>query len=164
MGVTTRNIVALRRVFVGLIVVASVALAFTTAIADGTGKQTVMEKSLLTGSNVPVPVRAILERACQDCHSENTVWPWYSHIAPIAWQIRTDVERGRAFMDLSKWNDFTESERRGFTGAINAAVQNHLMPPPKYVWMHPEAQLSSDELELVRAWARSPKIRQPRKH
>jgi hypothetical protein len=156
--------VPLIRVCVGLIVVASIVLALTTATAGGTAKRTVLEKPLMKGSNVPARVRSILERACQDCHSENTVWPWYSHIAPIAWQIRTDVERGRAFMDLSKWNDFTESERRGFTGAINAAVQNHLMPPPKYVWMHPEAQLSSDELELVRAWARSPKIRQPRKH
>jgi hypothetical protein len=153
MGVTTRNIVPLRRVLVGLVVVASVALALTTAIVDGTGNQTAMEKSLLTGSNVPVPVRAILGRACQDCHSEKTVWPWYSHIAPIAWQIHTDVKRGRAFMDLSKWNDFTESERRGFTAAIGTAVQNHLMPPPKYVWLHPEARLSSSELELVRAWA-----------
>ena len=155
MGVTTRNMVPLRRVFVGLIFVASVAFALTTAIVDGTGNQKVMEKSLLTGSKVPVPVRAILERSCQDCHSEKTVWPWYSHIAPIGWQIHADVERGRAFMDLSKWNDFTESERRGFTAAIDAAVQNHLMPPPKYVWLHPEARLSSDELELVRGWSRA---------
>jgi uncharacterized membrane protein len=153
MGVTTRNIVPLRRVFVGLIVVASVALALTTAIVDGTGNQTVMKKSLLTGSNVPVPVRAILERACQNCHSENTVWPWYSHIRPISWEIHADVERGRAFMNLSKWNSFTDSERRGFTAAIEAAVQDHVMPPPKYVWMHREARLSSDDLELLRAWA-----------
>jgi Haem-binding domain len=153
MGVTTRNIVPLRRVLVGLIVVVSVALALTAAIVDGTGNQTAMEKSLLRGSNVPVPIPAILERACQDCHSEETVWPWYSHIAPIARQIHTDVEMGRAFMDLSKWNDFTESERRGYRAAIGAAVQNHVMPPPKYVWLHPEARLSSDELELVRAWA-----------
>lgn len=153
MDVTTRNIVLLWRVFVGLIIVASVALALTTVIVYGAGNQPIMKKSLLTSSNVPVPVRAILERACQDCHSEKTVWPWYSHIVPIAGQIHTDVERGRAFMDLSKWNDFTESERRGFTAAIGAAVQNHLMPPRTYVWLHPEARLSSDELELVRAWA-----------
>jgi hypothetical protein len=153
MAVTTRSVVLLRRAFVGLIIVASVALAVTAAIVDGIGNQIVMQKSLLTGSNVPVPVRAILEHACQDCHSENTVWPWYSHIAPIGWQIHTDVERGRAFMDLSKWNDFTESERRGFTAVIGAAVQNNLMPPRKYVWLHPVARLSSDELELVRAWA-----------
>src|SRR5215472_18503039 len=132
----TRNAVPSRRVFVGLIVGASVALALTTASADGTENQTAKAKSLLTGSNVPVPVRAVLQHACQDCHSKNTVWPWYSHIPPISWQIHSDVERGRAFMDLSKWNDYTEIERRGFTAAIGAAIQNHLMPPPKYVLMH----------------------------
>jgi|SRR3954454_22715826 hypothetical protein len=153
MGVTTRNIVPLRRVFFGLIIVASVALALTTLSVYGAGNQTITKRPLLTKSNVPVPVRTILERACQNCHSENTVWPWYSHIVPIAGQIHTDVKRGRAFMDLSKWNDFTESERRGFTAAIGAAVPNHLMPPPKYVWLHPEARLSSDELEVVKAWA-----------
>ena len=141
-----------RGVFVGLIVVSSFALALATATVDTTN-QTVTEKSFLTGSNVPVPVRAILQRACQDCHSENTVWPWYSHIPPISTEIHTDVERGRAFMDLSKWGNFTESKRRGFTAAIGAAVENHVMPPPKYVWMHREARLSSDDLALVRAWA-----------
>jgi hypothetical protein len=85
----------------GLIVVAMIALALTTAIVHGAGNEKVMEKSLLTGSNVPVPVRAILERACQDCHSEKTVWPWYSHIPPVDWQIHTDVEKGRAFMDFT---------------------------------------------------------------
>jgi hypothetical protein len=55
-------------------------------------------------------------------------------------------------MDLSKWNDYTETQRRGYTSAIGAATQNHLMPPPMYVWMHPEARLSSDDLELLKTW------------
>jgi uncharacterized membrane protein len=152
MGMTTRNLVSLRRVSVGFIVFASFVLALTTATVD-TASQTVREKSLFTESNIPVPVRAILERACRNCHSENTTWPWYSHIPPISWEIHTDVERGRAFMNLSKWNGFTESERRGFTAAIEASVQDRVMPPPKYVWMHREARLSSDDLEIVRAWA-----------
>jgi hypothetical protein len=112
-----------------------------------------MDKSVLAGSNIPVPVRAILQRACQNCHSENTTWPWYAHIPPISWQIHSDVAKGRAFMDLSKWNDYTEGERRGLMVAIGAATQGRLMPPPKYVWMHREARLSSDELKSVEAWA-----------
>ena len=56
-------------------------------------------------------------------------------------------------MDLSKWSDYTEGERRGFTAAIGAAIQGRLMPPAKYVWMHREARLSPDELDLVTAWA-----------
>jgi hypothetical protein len=112
-----------------LIVVTSVALALTTATSDGARNETVREKSLLAGSNVPAPVRAIPQRACQDCHSENTIWPWYSHIPPISWQIHSDVAKGRAFMDLSKWNDYTEGERRGFKVAIGAATQVILCHP-----------------------------------
>jgi hypothetical protein len=148
----TRNPAPLRRGFVGLIVIASVALALTTAASDGARNERVREKSLLAGSNVPVPVRTILQRACQDCHSENTIWPWYSHIPPISWQIHS-VAKGRAFMDLSKWNDYTEGERRGFKVAIGAATQGHLMPPSKYLWIHRDARLSSDELKTVQDWA-----------
>jgi Haem-binding domain len=148
----TRKEVSVRRVCFGLIVVVSIALALTTATAGGNAKRTVLEKPLMTGANVPPRVRSILERACQDCHSGNTVWPWYSHIPPIFSQIHSDVERGRAFMDLSKWSDYTETQRRGYTSVIGAATQNHLMPPPMYVRMHPEARLSSDDLELVKTW------------
>lgn len=153
MGMAIRNPAPWRRGFFGLIVAATVGLALTTAPSGGSRNETVIEKSLLAGSDVPVPVRAILQRACQDCHSENTIWPWYAHIPPISWQIHSDVAEGRAFMDLSKWNDYTEGERRGFRVAIGAAIQNHLMPPPKYVWMHRDGRLSSDELELIKAWA-----------
>jgi len=152
MSMVTRKHAPLRRVFAGLIVVAPIVLALTTATPGGTARRTALEKPFMTGSNVPARVRSILERACQDCHSENTVWPWYSYIPPISWEIQSDVEKGRAFMDLSKWSDYTETQRRGYTSAIGAATQTHLMPPPMYVRMHPEAQLSSDELELVRTW------------
>ena len=154
MVMTTRNPAPLSRHFAGLILVASVALALTTA-THSSRSEAFVEKSLLARSNVPEPVRAILQRACQDCHSENTIWPWYAHIPPISRQIHSDVQKGRAFMDLSKWNEYTEGERWGFRVAIGAAIQNHLMPPPKYVWMHSDARLSSDEIEFVKAWALS---------
>jgi hypothetical protein len=142
-----------RRSFAGLIVVASVTLALTTANPSGGRTETGMKTSLLAGSNVPESVRAILERSCQDCHSQNTIWPWYAHIPPISGQIHSDVAKGRAFMDLSKWNEYSEGKKRGLRVAIGAAIQDHRMPPPKYVWMHRDARLSSDELELIKAWA-----------
>ena len=153
MGMTKRKLTPVRRGFLGLVVVASVALALTTATSDRARNRTRIESPVLAGSNVPPPVREILRRACQDCHSENTTWPWYARVPPISRQIHKDVAKGRAFMDLSKWNDYTEPQRRGFTAAIGAAVQGRLMPPSPYVWMHREARLSSDERELVKAWA-----------
>jgi hypothetical protein len=152
MGMTTRKLAPVKRVFVGSIVFACFVLALTMVTLD-TGNQVVTEKSLLEGSDTPVPVRTILERACQNCHSDNTVWPWYSHVPLISHEIHSDVEKGRAFLDLSNWNNFTQADQRGFTAAIQAAVHDHLMPPPKYVWMHHEARLSSNDLELVKVWA-----------
>jgi hypothetical protein len=142
-----------RRGLFALIVLFFIALTVTTAVSKSSRDRNLTEKPFMAESNLPLPVRAILERACQDCHSQNTRWPWYAQIPPVSWQVHKDVARGRAFMDLSKWNEYTEGERRGFTLAIGAAIQNHLMPPPKYVWMHPAARLSSDELSSIKEWA-----------
>ncbi len=111
------------------------------------------EKALLVGSGVPSSIRSILQRACQDCHSDNTVWPWYAAVPPVSWQVRSDVLHGRAFMNLSKWSQYSDDERRGFVLAIQAATQARLMPPPKYVWLHGNSKLSDADLEVIREWA-----------
>ena len=56
-------------------------------------------------------------------------------------------------MDLSKWSEYTENERKGYLAAIVAATQTRLMPPAKYLWLHREARLSNDELRSLQSWA-----------
>jgi len=107
----------------------------------------------LSGSTVPAPVRSILERACRDCHSENTAWPWYASVPPISWQIRSDVTRGRAFMNLSKWNEYGEDRRHGFALAMMTAANAGVMPPSKYTLLHRDARLSKEDLMTLRKWA-----------
>ena len=144
---TTRtcNILALAIVF-------SVAVEFAPGSPGNTKSLSATQEPLFAGSDVPAPLRSVLQRACQDCHSQNTDWPWYANLPPISSQIHNDVTRGRAFMDFSKWNDYTEAQRRGYRLAIVAAVQENLMPPPKYVWMHSQARLSAVELKLLKEW------------
>ena len=67
--------------------------------------------------------------------------------------IHKDVAKGRAFMDLSKWNEYTDSERKGYLAAIVAATQTHLMPPANYARLHREARLSDAELLSLKTWA-----------
>jgi hypothetical protein len=97
----------------------------------------------------------VLQRACQDCHSANTVWPWYAHIPPVSFRIHDDVAKARAFMDFSKWNEYSDGQRRGFTTAIGAAVGSGLMPPSQYLWIHRRARLSTAELLAVQEWVRA---------
>jgi heme-binding protein len=125
------------------------ALAPRTSDARISGQR----RTLLAGSQTPPDVRSVLERACQNCHSENTVWPWYANLPLLSQQIHGDVDRGRSFMNFSKWDDYSELERRGYLLAIVAATESHLMPPPKYSWIHREARLSDAELRLLRSWA-----------
>ena len=55
-------------------------------------------------------------------------------------------------MDLSKWDQYTAGQRRGYLMAIRAATETQIMPPPKYVWMHRDAKLSGQDLDLLKEW------------
>ncbi len=85
---------------------------------------------------------ALVQRACGDCHSNQTTWPWYSNIAPISWLIQHDVQEGRARLNFS-----TGTMRE----ADNAArlVQRGQMPPAYYVLMHPTANLSAADKQAL---------------
>ena len=109
--------------------------------------------AFLAGTDVPPPVRAILERSCSDCHSAQTRFPWYANLPPVSWKVHRDVAHARAAMDLSRWNGYTDGERRGFRLAIGALAGSRLMPPPAYLWIHRRARLSPADLDTLRTWA-----------
>jgi hypothetical protein len=79
--------------------------------------------------------RATAVIACFDCHSNQTVWPWYSNIAPMSWLVQRDVDEGRAHLNLSEWTPGQGSEAA-------EKVQANEMPPFRYLLAHPEARLS----------------------
>jgi mono/diheme cytochrome c family protein len=88
--------------------------------------------------------RALAVRACYDCHSNETKWPWYSHVAPISWLVQRDVDQGRTALNFSEWN-------RGQKEAHEAAetVQEGEMPLRAYLFAHPEAHLSGSERQSL---------------
>ena len=84
--------------------------------------------------------RATFERACNDCHSHATQWPWYSHVAPVSWLIQKDVDKGRAEFNVSTWGaDLDAGED------ASREVEKGKMPLPKYLKLHPEARLTDEE-------------------
>ena len=141
-----------KRSLTGLIAVCCIGL-IVNRNAHGPEKLLETENSMLTGSMMPLQVRSILQRACRDCHSDNTVWPWYADVPPISGRVHRDVERGRALMNLSKWSDYSDSERRGFALAILTVTKARVMPPTIFVWMHRDAKLSDADLKEIQKWA-----------
>ena len=84
--------------------------------------------------------RELFFRACGDCHSNETVWPWYSQIAPVSWLVQHDVDEGRSHFNVSEWG---RPENHGDDAAD--LVREGEMPPWFYLPAHPEAQLSEAE-------------------
>ncbi len=113
------------------------------------------QRTLTKDFDAPVPVRQIIERACLDCHSNETVWPWYSYIPPISMQIHSDVNNARQFMNFSHWSEYTAEEQHDFISQIAYATNARIMPPPRYLWIHRDARLSVADLEALKQWARS---------
>lgn len=107
------------------------------------------------GGEVPAPpeVRAILKRACYDCHSNETVWPWYGRVAPFDWLMERDVREGRREVNFSTLADAPLKRRQRKWMEIPEQVEKREMPPWFYTAVHPEARLSdADRAALVR-WA-----------
>lgn len=88
--------------------------------------------------------RNLAQRACYDCHSNRTRWPWYSSVAPISWRIQRHVVEGREKLNFTALatGDEQMSESAGEAGE---AVSKRKMPPADYLLMHPEAWLSDAE-------------------
>ena len=90
----------------------------------------------------------IAVQACYDCHSNETVWPWYSQIAPASWLVVRDVRSGRRHLNFSDWDNMRGEAREGEVMA--EVIYEGEMPPAYYLTMHPEARLTdAEKRELV---------------
>jgi hypothetical protein len=89
--------------------------------------------------------RELARVACFDCHSNETVWPWYTNVAPFSWLIQRDVDEGRQHLNFSEWKGLTA--RR--LSEIPEVIQEGSMPPLQYTIIHPDAVLSSTQKQQL---------------
>ena len=101
------------------------------------------------------PVLQVLERACFDCHSNRTVWPWYSKVAPVAWFVAGHVKEGREHLNFSEWESLPADRRAKLAGEAYEEVAGGKMPLSGYTMLHGEARLTGADLNLIKAWSRS---------
>lgn len=98
-------------------------------------------------------VRAVLRRACYDCHSNESTWPWYSRVAPVSWLVARDVEEAREHLNFSTWNRLSAEDRAEAFEEAWEEVEDGEMPLWFYMPLHPEAKLTAEDRALLRAWS-----------
>jgi Haem-binding domain len=103
----------------------------------------------------PPEVREVLRRACYDCHSNETVWPWYSHVAPVSWLLAHDVSEGRRELNYSRWSSYSPKRQAKLRKETWKEVDEREMPPWYYLPMHPAARLGEADRVLLRDFALS---------
>jgi hypothetical protein len=102
--------------------------------------------------HAPPAVAAILDRACRDCHSSETRWPWYTNVSPTSWFVANHVHHGREHFNYSQWTSIDEDDQDKLLGGMCSLAERGRMPLPSYLLIHREAKLSPADVKTLCAW------------
>jgi hypothetical protein len=105
-------------------------------------------------ARLPVPPDAarVLDRSCRDCHSNDTRWPWYSHVAPVSWFVADHVNHGRSHFNYSDWAQYDEDTARRLLKNTCSMARKDDMPLSSYLRLHADARLSDADVASLCDW------------
>lgn len=109
------------------------------------------------GKVYPVPddVKAILAKACNDCHSNNTRYPWYAKVQPVDWWTNRHVQEGKREINFDEFTERSLRFQYNKMDEVIEQVKEDKMPLNSYLWIHKDAKLTSDEKLKLSNWAES---------
>ena len=110
---------------------------------------------LFNQGQVPQEISSILQKACLDCHSNQTQYLWYHNIAPVSWIVNSHVTEGKGELNLSDWGNMDILDQIGALEDIGKEVKKGKMPLKSYQLMHPKARLSEEEADALVRWSES---------
>lgn len=109
-------------------------------------------KDISTVHAVPADVQVILKKACYDCHSNNTEYPWYNNIQPVAWWLANHVNEGKRELNFSEFATYSIGRQYRKLEKINGEVKEGGMPLSSYTWIHTSAKLNETEKLAIASW------------
>lgn len=104
---------------------------------------------------LPAGVHETLVKKCYDCHSNNTQYPWYIHIQPIGWWMASHISEGKSHLDFSEFKTYPAKRANHKLEEISEEIAKGHMPIDSYLWLHPEAKVTDDELQAINGWIAS---------
>ena len=135
--------------------IALIAIQFIHPVANKSDK--VSATDITKTVNIPDSVQAILKNACFDCHSNNTVYPWYSDFQPLAWFMAGHIKEAKEKLNFSEFGSYSPRRKISKLDGIANSIKDDIMPLNSYKLMHKSANLSADEKALLINWARQSK-------
>jgi hypothetical protein len=138
----------MKKVGIGILVILLLLQAYRPAKNDSNKKDNDISKSY----TVPDDVKQILAKACNDCHSNNTTYPWYSNIQPVGIWLANHVNDGKRHMNFNEFNSYQIAKQYKKLDECIEQVKEGEMPLESYTWIHKEAKLSEIEKQKLFDW------------
>ena len=142
----------LKKIFLGLFVL----FILIQFIPNQLPKVTLNNKNdLLTNNELPIEIENQIRTSCYDCHSNETIYPWYSYVAPISFLVRRDTEVGRKELNFSDWETLNKRKKAKYLTNFIEEIEEGEMPFPPYLITHNNAKLTDKKKQALIDWANS---------
>ena len=122
---------------------------------DTTNPTVVDAEALQASTSVPADVQQVLARSCNDCHTNQTQYPWYSKVTPFNWYLANHIADGRRKLNFSVWNTYKADKKTKKLEEVCEQVEQGEMPLPSYLWIHRDAFLSESDSKVLCDWAKA---------
>lgn len=141
-----------KKILIGLLVI-----VLLMQIMQPTKNQsdTISENDISKTYALPAGVHETLVKKCYDCHSNNTKYPWYVYVQPIGWWMASHIKEGKDELDFSEFKTYSTKKANHKLEEVSEQIAEGHMPIKSYLWLHPEAKVTSEELENINAWIAS---------
>jgi signal recognition particle subunit SEC65 len=140
-----------KKILIGLLAILVIIQFFRPAKNDSNDQA----NSIDTKYPVPENVATILKSACYDCHSNNTVYPWYANFQPVAWWLADHVNEGKRELNFSNFTSRKIAVQNHKLEEIIENVKEGEMPLNSYTWIHRDAALTQEQRVMITNWAQS---------
>ena len=140
----------LRKILIALIVILVAIQFFRPEKNQAAG---LSPNYITTKYTVPAEVHTVLKRSCFDCHSNNTVYPWYDNIQPVSWWLNHHIQEAKNELNFDEFTTYSPKKARHKLEEVGKSVTEGWMPLDSYLWIHHDAKLSPAEAKLVADWA-----------
>lgn len=122
---------------------------------DKTNPPVVDGETLEAAVAVSPDISLIMGRACNDCHTNKTIYPWYANVQPAGWFLKGHIDEGREELNFSKFNTFEKKKKIRKLEEVCSEVESGQMPLPSYTWIHRDAILTESEKAAICSWTKS---------
>ena len=110
---------------------------------------TVPKTDFVLVNNTPENISTLLQESCYDCHSNNTQYPWYNKVQPVAWFLEDHIDEGKAELNFNEWDAYSNRRKKSKLKSITSQINDNEMPLASYTLIHKGAKLSKSEKALI---------------